>query len=108
MTDGYQKPKKPTRSTKSGQSAPGTSENRGGGPAKKHLRIEEYALAALEQKIKTTLNGKVGHYSLAEIIGTSIAHDAAKGSKHAREMLSGFQTKFAPPSEKDIFGFIWP
>jgi len=72
------------------------------------MRIEEWALAALQQKIKTTLNGKVGCYSLAEIIGTSIAHDAAKGSKHSREMLIDFQTKFAPPSEKDIFGFIWP
>jgi len=108
MTDGGKKPEKLTRSRKPGQFAPSTSRNRGGQPAKKSMGIEECALAALQHQMETTLNGTFGWYSLAEIIGTAIAHDAAKGSKHAREMLIDFQAKSARPLENELFRFIWP
>ena len=108
MTDGRKKPEKLTRLKKPGQFEPGRSGNRGGRLAKKPMGVGEHALAVLQQNVRTTLNGKEDWYSLAEVLGTSIVHDAIKGCKHSREMLIDFQSKFAPPPEFDSFGFPWP
>ncbi len=108
MTDVGKKPRKPTRPGKLGQLATVTSGNRRKQLPQEQMGIDECALDLLQQHVWTTLNGKLGWYSFAELVAASIVHDAVKGCNQARRLLIDFQTKFARSIEVDIFGFPLP